>query len=179
MCEQKRVWNQRQKQRCGCVGDTAGHVSLLCSRWDPNSISNLFELSAVFVMASQRRFGGGDPPNCEALWDHFRTLLGKVIASTRSPCRGLLQKCPELRFPFRPFRFFADLTTQELLPCTQAPSCGSVEWVATLGTHEYDGESLLASVVLTMQGVVPPMKSRGQCGPCWLFSRGSLEERRP
>jgi len=71
---------------------------------------------------------------------------------------------------------FTDLTLEEF---QALPMFGFVKPESAgpnLGTHEWNGEELAASVDWTTQGAVTPVKDQGQCGSCWAFSTtGGME----
>ena len=101
-------------------------------------------------------------PKCKALLDHLGPRFGKVcdgVDEVSVPQTSRSSAPPMLRLTVPTWsQRFRDVTSRELRLITRVSTCKFVEWVASHGAHEYDGD-------WRSKNVVTLGKNQGRCGP--------------
>ena len=121
----------------------------------------------------------------EALWSKFKQDYQKKyehdeeahrVKIFRENLAKITQRNAEQKNYVLEINEFADLTQEEFAAQRLGVKMPLKQHKASLGTHEYSGNALPASVDWTTKGAVTPVKNQGQCGSCWSFSTtGALE----
>jgi len=139
-------------------------------------------VSLLFVVAAAAEI------DYHKMFGEFKATYGKTYSSPIEEKRRLqifkvnvdyINKMNSMNYSFQlGVTRFADLTADEFGTSHFGIAKPAEIWgsLPSLGSHEYKGEVLAASIDWTQKGAVTSVKNQGQCGSCWSFSTtGSLE----